>query len=117
MKKSKTIIFKIHGRSIEEIDGDDITIDQAETMKTNLAIMHCVSYDDVEIDTKDIYVPELSQLIVRADGTFMQYKNGIPNPVIVTGVSPSMDIHHEDLFYEWLGLISAGDIDKAIIFR
>jgi hypothetical protein len=117
MKKSKTIIFKIHGRSIEEIDGDDITIDQAEKMKTNLAIMHCVSYDDVEVDTQDIFTPEISSLVVRADGTFMQYKHGIPNPILVKGISPSMDIYQEELFDEFLGLISKGDIDKAIIFR
>jgi hypothetical protein len=117
MNKNKLVIFLVNGKQVEEIEGHEIDINGVERMKTNIAIMHGVSYEDVEVDTKDICTPELSSLIVRADGTFMQYKNGIPNPVLVRGVSPSMDIHHEELFYEWLGLISAGDIDNAIIFR
>jgi hypothetical protein len=86
-------------------------------MKTNIAIMHGVSYDDVEVDTKDIYTPELSDCFVRDGGGLMCQPKGRSNPFFVTGISPSMDITHEELFYEWLGLISAGDIDKAIIFR
>jgi hypothetical protein len=116
MKKSKTIIFKIHGRAIEEIDGDDITLDQAETMKTNLAIMHCVSYDDVEVDTKDIFSPELSDCFVRDNGCLMCQPKGKLNPFFVTGMRPSYDISHEELFYEWLGLITDGKICEAIIF-
>lgn len=119
MKKTKLIIFLVNGKPVEEIDGDDITLDGTMQMKTNIAIMHGVSFDEVEVDTKDIEVQYLSQtavvnrigaLLFRANSNTMHWKT-------VTGIRPAFDLSHSELFNEWLYLISKNDIEKAIIFN
>jgi len=123
MKKAKLVIFLVQGRPVEQIDGNDITIDETEKMKINIAIMHNVAYDDVEIDFKDIDALDISytsaignsgdwtgKLIFRADNPYASWR-------IVEGVRPSFDITHDELFDEWLSLLSKGEISKAITFN
>ena len=117
MNKNKLVIFRVNGKAVEEIEGTDIDLNGVENMKTNIAIMHGVRYDDVEVDTKDIYTPELSDCFVRDNGALMYQSKGKSNPVFVSGLRPSHDINHEELFHEWLGLIVDGKICEAIIFN
>lgn len=117
MKKTKLVIFKVLGEAKEQIDGDDINLDQVEIMKTNLAFMHGVSYDDVEVDFKDSYVPDIaSDLIVREDGLFMFRPN--PHAIFraVEGIRPAFDLNHAELEEEFLTLLSKKDYCKAFIF-
>ena len=118
MKKIKLVIFKIHGKPVEHIDGNDITIDEADIMKTNLAIMYGVAYSDVDIDFKDDEVQdvshtsginELGKLTFRADNPYASWK-------LVEGVKPALDIEKEELFYEFLDLIRNKEFNKAITF-
>ena len=117
MKKTKLVIFKIHGEAKEQIDGDEISTYQVEAMKTNLAIMHCVAYDDVEVDIQDCEVPEFSmtaaidqngRLISRIDNPYCSWK-------VVSGVRPAMDIRHDELLDEFIELLNQKDC-KAFIF-
>ena len=116
MKHTKLIIFKVNGEPKEQIDGNDITIDQVDIMKTNIAIMHGVSFDEVDVDIQDEYVPEIaSNLIVRADGLFMFRPNehAIFRPA--EGVRPAFDLSQPELEDEFLDLVNKRDC-KAFIF-
>lgn len=123
MKKAKLVIFLVMGKPVEQIDGNDITIDETEKMKTNIAIMHNVAYDDVDIDFKDIDSPDVSytvaignhgdwtgKLLFRADNPYASWR-------VVEGIRPAYDLTHPELFDEWLSLLSQGEISKAIIFN
>lgn len=116
MIQNKLILFIVHGKIVEEIEGSEIDHNGVENMKTNLAIMHGVSFDDVEMDTKDIHIPELSELFVRDDGALMWKKKFLTHPVYVDRVRPAMDVNHEELFLEFLDLIAKKDFDNAITF-
>lgn len=116
MKKTKLVIFKVNGEPKEQIDGNDITIDQVDIMKTNIAIMHGVSFDEVDVDIQDDFLPEISsELIVRADGLFMFRPN--PHAIFkpVQGVRPALDLNHPELEDEFLDLVNKRDC-KAFIF-
>jgi len=117
MKKTKLVTFSIKGKVIEQIEGDFIDLYGVESMKTNLAIIHNVSYDDVELDYKDIFKPELSlSLLVNGLGTLMFKSNEFAAFSPVESVRPSMDINNEDLCLEFLDLIRKKDYDNALIF-
>jgi hypothetical protein len=115
MKHTKLIIFKVNGEPKEQIDGNDITIDQMDIMKTNIAIMHGVSFDEVDIDIQDDYIPEISSnLIVREDGLFMFRPNQYAIFKPVEGVRPALDLNHPELFEEFLDLLSKNSCEAFI---
>ena len=108
----------MNGKPVEEIDGDDINLKGVENMKTNIAIMHGVTYDEVEVDTKDIASPEFAgDLIIHSDGSLMYKPNQYAHYIYVSGVRPALDIKHEELFYEFLDLIHKKDFDGALNFH
>lgn len=119
MKKSKLIIFLVNGKPVETIDGDEITLDGTQQMKTNIAIMHGVSYDEVEVDTEDVMVMDISNtaainrigvLLFRADKSCIFWKT-------VNGIKPAFDIGYDEQLNDWLSLLSSGNVDNAIIFN
>ena len=119
MKRSKLVIFKVHGKVIEEIEANEITLDQVEIMKTQIAIMHGVGYDDVEVDVPDIEVPDCSattainengKLVFRPDNPYASFRE-------INGLSPALDISKHDLFDEFLELLGKNKLDEAIVFR
>ena len=117
MKKIKVVLFKIQKKVLETIEADDINLHQVECMKTNLAIMHGVSFDDVEVDTEEIYVPEIAEfLTVDCNGKLLFRANERAIFVQASGLTPAMDINKEDLYYEFLDLLQKKEYDNAIIF-
>ena len=73
MKKNKILNFKINGKIVETIEASEITIDCLKSFKSSIAVMNRVSYDEVEVESKDVEAPELSLLmVVRPDGTLMR---------------------------------------------
>lgn len=118
MKKNKLVIFIVNGKAVEQMEGSEVDILTVESIKTNIAILHGVSYDEVEVDTQDVESPELSlNLEVFPDGSLMHRKNQYAQLTSVNGLSPALDISHEKLFHEFLDLITKKDYDNAIIFR
>ena len=117
MKKSKLILFKVNGETVEQIEAHLIDVNSLEHFKSAISASYKVPFDEIEIDTEDIEVPEISEgLFVRAFGGLMcNRKNG--NPIFVTGIIPAMDIAHDELFHEFLDLITKKEFDKALIFN
>lgn len=74
MKKSKKIQFIVNGKTVEEIDGDEITFNEVETTKTCLAYMHGVTYDEVEVVADDIDKQDLSPTLFVVEGMGLAYK-------------------------------------------
>lgn len=116
MKKTKIVKFIINGNEVETIDGDEVTIDEVEKLKSALAAKHGIDYSTIEVNVEDGEVPELSDMFVRYDNSLMWQPKHRTYPVFVTGVRPAMDIHHEELFLEFLDLIAKKEFDKALIF-
>lgn len=119
--KSKLVIFLVNGIAVEQIEGSDIDICGVESVKSAIAASKGINYDDIEIETKDIEVPEIPEItgnwIVRGDGLLMakapnQYASFIP----ANGLRPAMDINKEELEEEFLELISKKDFVNAITF-
>jgi hypothetical protein len=120
MKQSKLLIFSVHGKPVEEFpEAENISLTMIDNIKTSVAIMHGVSYDDVDVVTKDVFIPEKSEscFVSGTAGTLMFRANENAYFVPVNGISPAMDITKEELFYEFLDHITKQEIDKAIIFR
>ena len=112
--KERIFIFKHKDQELERVDWD-IQISDIEIIKSCLAFTKNINYDDIEMDTIEVYKPELSNLFVRADKALM-YRNRADSSIYITGLQPAMDISHEELFYEFLDLITKKDIDNAITF-
>jgi hypothetical protein len=74
MKTTKVIQFKIHGKVLEELEGE-ATIDVIEEIKTSLAFIHSVGFDDVEVIAEDVIERELSDLQVNSMGKLVLVTN------------------------------------------
>lgn len=73
MKTKKVIFFVIDNHSVEELEADETNISDVISLKSSLAVVHGVTFDDVEAITKDVLVPELSEtLSVREDGVMVR---------------------------------------------
>jgi hypothetical protein len=119
MNKTKLILFKVQDKVVEKIEGNEVTIEEVESIKSSIAVIHGVSFDDIDIDTEDIYLPELSKTwIVRDDGMLMAK---VDNPYAsfreVTGLRPALDITKPELFGEFLELIFQEKFCEAITFN
>lgn len=113
--KERNFIFKIQNKEIERVTWD-IAIDDIDIIKGCLALTHGINVEDIEMETIEIYKPELSEkLFIRPDGSLMctLHANHL---FYVNGLQPSVDINHEELFYEFLDLITKKEFDKAITF-
>lgn len=78
----KVLIFKINGKNVEIIDWD-ITIDEIEQLKQTVALVNSVKASDIEVDTVEIFKPELSTTISIGSKGFMykapnQYSSWVP---------------------------------------
>lgn len=118
MKKTKLVIFKVHGKPVEEIEGDCITLDQMDIMKSQIAIMHGVSYDDVDIDTSDMMMPEFSATACVTDSGDLLFRSNSPYASwrFGDGVTPALDITKDELFDEFLFLLNEKEFEEAITF-
>ncbi len=117
MRTEIIYIFKHNDIELERAVWDLETCD-IEIIKGCLATSRGIKFDDIDIEMLEVYKPDLSdRLFVRGcDGSLMQNHLLGGNPNVVTGLMPSMDISHEEFFYEFLDLISKKDIDNAINF-
>ena len=118
MKTKKIVWFIVQGIPVEQLEATETNINDVEFLKTQLAAVHGVAYEDVEAITKDVVENELSEtLIINPDGVLM--KKGRANSffVPVNSVRPAMDTTKEELFMEFLDLIFNNNIDNAIIFN
>jgi len=116
MKKETFYIFKIKDIEVERVDWD-IDVNDVDIIKGCIAFIKGTDVDDIDMEKVEVFEPELSDLFVREDGSLMKFqKFPYSNPRYIKGVSPALDINHEELFYEFLDLISKKDIDNAIIF-
>ena len=118
MKLTKKVIFKINGQEVDTINGDDIDLRELENLKIQIAFAHSVSVHDIEMDTIDEVVRELSKhTYISKDGLFFKPKNDYAIFTAVKSISPSFEIKSEDGFQKFLDLITAKDFDNAITFN
>ncbi len=110
-KKSKIVKFKVNGQTVEEVDGDDITITQVENTKSCLAHLHGVAYDEIEVATEDIEKPDVSQTMFVTDHMGLCFK--APNPYSVFRsvdcpvLNKDYDFNYQDEIDEFLDTLSA----------
>jgi len=116
MKKETFYIFKINDKEVERVDWD-INTDDVDLIKGCLAYTKGVNVDDIDMEKVVVYEPEIGDSFVRHDGSLMYKRSYSASPIYVRGVQPALDINHEELFDEFLGLIHKKDIDNAIIFN
>ena len=116
MKKETFYIFKINNKEVERVDWD-INTDDVEFIKGCLTNTHGVNFDEIDFEKVEIYNPELGDCFVRSDGSLMYKRTVNSSPIYVRGVQPALDINHEELFYQFLDLITKKDIDNALIFN
>lgn len=127
MRKSKIVKFKVNGQTVEEIDGDEVTITQVESTKSCLAHLHGVPYDSVEVDTEDIEKPEVSQTMFVTDHMGLCFK--APNPYSVFRsvdcpvLNKDFDFNYQDEIDKFLDALSLymkknnpKELDDFIIF-
>ncbi|MCC6447271.1 MAG: hypothetical protein IT215_01115 [Chitinophagaceae bacterium] len=115
--KSKLYIFLVNGKPVEQIDGKEICHDELVQLKSGLACIHNVPFDEIEVDSQDIIEPEVSRtLFVTDNGLQFRADNPYASLRSVDSPVPSLDIRQSDLFDEFLELILQKDIDNAITF-
>lgn len=90
--KEKHLILKINNEVVETIDWD-ITIDELELLKGNVAFIHSVEVSDVDVQTIEVYKPELSDTIsVGASGLMYKAPNQYSSWVPKVGLNFSYEI-------------------------
>lgn len=109
----------VHGKSVEEIDGDDITHKGVEDMKCAIAFMHGVSFDDVELEHRTISKPDTSKFSAINDIGRLVFKTSHPRSMwrIVEALESIQNINDGNGFHEFLDHIYKGNIDEAIKFN
>jgi hypothetical protein len=118
MKRTKIVKFIVNNHTIEEIDGDDVTHECVEKIKSSLSVIHNVPFDDIEVDFEDAIKPEVSKtLFVTDKGLQFRADNPYASLRSVDTPLPAFDITADEDFEKFLGLLVKGDIDNAIIFR
>lgn len=119
MEYSKIIIFLVHGKPVEEINGDDLSLKGVEDMKCAIAFMHGISFDDVEMETKTIPLRDMTLLAAINDSGKLVFKSKHPRSCwrVVETVGAIQNFQVGDGFYDFLDHITNGDIDAAINFN
>ena len=114
----KLAIFKVRGEEVEQIEGDQIDIQGIEGIKACLAIKHHVPYNDIEVDIKDVYEPELStSAVVNEIGLYFRANRPCAIFVKANGIGAIPDINTEVGFEMFLDAISKRQYDKVITFN
>jgi len=127
MKKSKIINFKINGRTVEEMDGEDVSITEVEVTKSCLAHLHNVPYDDIEVVAEDVEKQDVSSTLFVTERLGLSFK--APNPYSVFRavdcpvLNKEYDFRFQDEIDEFLDALSlylkknnTKDLDDFIIF-
>lgn len=111
----RIFIFKHKDQELERVDWD-IAICDIEVIKSCLAYTKGINYEDIDMETIEVYKPELTdRMFIRYDGSLMFLHTPTSNPIYVNRPTASVDIYHEEMIDEFLDLISE-DFDNAIIF-
>lgn len=124
MKKETYIVFKVHGKKIEQISAD-VTLDIIDEIKISLAFIHAVPFEEVEAIAEDVMERELSgtcaisNSMVNIEAGQLVFRSKRPSSSwrIVNSMRPAMDTTKEELFLEFLDLIQKKDYNNAIIFN
>lgn len=123
----KVLIFKINGKSVEIVDWD-ITIDEIEMFKRNVAFINSVEPSEIEVDTIEVFKPEVSTTtFVTEKGLEYKAPNNYAIFRPVDGLKFSMDIDVKryengketitaDGLNTLLEKINAGRADDVIIY-
>lgn len=112
----KKLIFLYNGEEIYNVNANDLDTETIGKFKSALAASKGIDTDLIEILPEETR-QDLTDTYVRGiDGALMNHPSHKTYPKYVDCPIPAMDINHEELFNEFLELISKGDIDNAIIF-
>lgn len=88
----KTLLLKIKNQVVEVVDWD-ITIDELEMLKGNVAFIHCVEVNDIDVSTIEVYKPEVSETtFVGEQGLTFKAPNPYSMHRPVSGLNFSFEI-------------------------
>ena len=111
----KKLLFIYNGEEIYNVKANELDTETIEKFKSALAASRGIDCDLIEIEPQETRT-DLTDMFIRNDGSLMWHPKHNSYPKYVDCPIPAMDINHEELFNEFLDLISKGDIDNAIIF-
>ncbi len=118
MKMTKKVVFRINGKEVDTINGDEIDLRELENLKIQIAFAHSVSVHDIEMDTVDEVIREMSShSFISRQGLHFKPQNEYAIFALVKSLSPASEIESEDGFQKFLDLISNKDFDAAITFN
>lgn len=113
----KKLIFIYNGEEIYNVNANELDTETISKFKSALAASKGIDTDLIEVLPEE-HSQELSDTYVRGiDNALMNHPKHKTYPKYVDCPMPAMDINHEELFEQFLVLISKGDIDNAIIFN
>jgi len=116
MKTERIFIFSYKNQELERVDWD-IEQSDIEIIKSCLAYTKGINFEDIDMEEVKEFKPELTEkMFVRYDGSLMFLRTPNSNPIVVKNPTASVDINHEELLEEFLGMIAKKDFDNAITF-
>jgi len=114
----KVLIFKIEGKSVEIVDWD-CTIDEIELLKREVALIHSVKVEDIEIDVIEVFKPETSKTtFATAEGLMFKAPNdySMLRPVKGLVFMPEFGLRRSAVVDIILDKINDGRVDDIIIY-
>lgn len=111
----KRVTFTFNSEVIHEVLASDLDTETVVKFKSALAASRGIDCASIEVEWV-LGREDVSDCFVRSDGSLMFHPKNRTYPVYVQLPAPAMDINHEELFEEFLLLISQGNIDNAITF-
>lgn len=112
----KKLSFVFNGEEIHNTQANELDTETIEKFKSALAASKGIDCTLIEVIFEEGRT-DLSDCYVRGvDSALMWHPKHNSYPKYAESPIPAMDINHEELFNEFLDLISKGDIDNAIIF-
>lgn len=117
MKTTKKIIFKINGKEVDSLPGEDITVQELDNFKIKMAFAHNVGSHDIEVVTEDVVIRELSKhAFISPNGLHFKPQNEYAIFREVKRIIPAFNIGSEEGFQKFLDMIFDEDFDNAITF-
>lgn len=110
----KKVIFTFQGELLHEAQAAELDTETIIAYKSALAASRGINSDLIEVFNEE--VPDCSDSFVRYDGALMYQPKGKTYPVYVNYPAPAMDIAKEELFMEFLDLISNKKFEEALTF-
>jgi hypothetical protein len=111
----KRVTFTFNSEVIHEVLASDLDTDTVVKFKSALAASRGIDSAEIEVDWV-VGREDVSDSFVRNDGSLMYHPKHKTYPVYAQMPVPAMDITKEELFEEFLLLISKGNVGDAIIF-